>query len=89
MLTRKTGIVRTSYRQHDGKSISLDLEVFVGDVKSLSGVLVDAEHANDTTRAAITVGSKRDGTLEELLSLLKGHVGVVVGVEVSPDEGGA
>ena len=66
---------------------SLDSELLVGEEESLGVVLVDLDHADDTTRATITIGSKRNYILEEVFGLLESKVWPVKLVEVTPDEG--
>lgn len=87
IFSAKFGNIHLHYQTETSYGSSLDCELLVGEVESFGVVLVDLDHANDTTRAAITIGSKRNYILEEVFGLLEIKVWPVKLVEITPDEG--
>ena len=83
----KFGNIHLQYQTDRSYGSSLDSELLVGEEESFGVVLVDLDHADYTTGAAITIGSKRNYILEEVFGLLKSKVRPVILVEVTPDEG--
>ena len=73
----------------EANASSSDAEVLVGNVEAFTACLSDAYHADNTTWGTITIASKWDGALNELLGLIKSHIWVVIRVGVAIDEGGS
>ena len=85
----KFGNLHLHYQTDRSYGSSLDGELLVGEEESFGVLLVDLDHANYTTRAAIAIGSERNYILQEVFGFLESKVVPVELVEVTPDEGGS
>ena len=87
IFSAKFGNIHLRYQTDRSYGSSLDSELLVGEEESFGVLLCDLDHADDTTRAAITIGRKRNYILQEVFGLLEIEVIPVILVEVTPDEG--
>ena len=68
---------------------SFDIEVLVWNEEAFNSRFCDADHADDTTRGAVSEAGQRNRTLNELFSFVKRHVWMPICIFVTIDEGTA